>query len=180
MVPRKKGTCFFKGYRKECIFKIIKPKSIMFFSWRSWKSNKGIFLKHFPRSKFAQCHSLLVLIFTWNESLIILYLCYIFNFFHPTLTILKVVLALNCRTYENLKVSIDNKIWNLNTSRHGRWTLDSWRKITRFVSSHVPFISKTICSDGTLLFQGKFVTLAFIFPSSFNESKWFIWFANSL
>ena len=71
---------FVKDCHKEYIFKTIKQKLITL-SWSSWKSNRDIFFEYVPRSKFWQCHSLWVLIFLWNESLIILYSPYLFNFF---------------------------------------------------------------------------------------------------
>ena len=81
LLPKKSCSCFFKGYHKEHVFKIIKQKSITILSWSSWKSNNDISFAYFPRPNFAQRHSVWVLIFMWNKSLIILYSSFIFNFF---------------------------------------------------------------------------------------------------
>ena len=81
LLPKKSCSCFFKGYHKEHVFKIIKQKSITFLSWSSWKSNKGIFFEYFTRPILCNGIQYEWLIFIWNESLIILNSSYIFNFF---------------------------------------------------------------------------------------------------
>ena len=53
----------------------------LFQRWFNVNVFAGIFFEFFPRPTFVQCHSLWALIFIWNESLIILYLSYIFKFF---------------------------------------------------------------------------------------------------
>ena len=80
-VLKKRAHVFFKCYHKEHVFKIIKQKSITFLSWSSWKSNKDIFFEYFPRPVLRNVIQYEWLIFIWNESLIILYSSYIFNFF---------------------------------------------------------------------------------------------------
>ena len=76
---KKTYTHFFYGYVKEHIFKIMKQNLITFLSWSSWKS--GAYFLNIFWTKFGQCHWIWVLIFIWNESLIILYLFDIFNFY---------------------------------------------------------------------------------------------------
>ena len=108
MVPKITHARFFKGYRKEYTFKVIKQKRITFLSRSSLKSNKDIFFEYFPVPKFCAMSFTMSfdIYMKWKlgYSIFILHIQFFLDSLefqvnqeniHLTFTIMKVVLALN-------------------------------------------------------------------------------------